>query len=472
MSNIAFLPVAYELPYQNPAVVMQLFSGEKYFCFLDSAQINQDCGRYSFICFDPFLIFKSKGRNVCLNDEIIVGDPLALLQQQLDFYATNTIEGLPPFQGGAAGYFSYELLKQIELVAAPEKESDYDINLGFYDVVIAFDHIAKTMVIVSQGLPELDYIKRISRAKLRMQQVLAKINQSVSSRDLVVGNLAHGIVSNFTRASYETMVAKAIDYIHAGDIFQANMTQQFSAVRNHNVDSLDIYLRLRKNNPASFAAYINFMDVEILSSSPERFLLVQDRVIETRPIKGTRSRSGDPKLDAKLRRELANSEKDIAENTMIVDLMRNDLSRVCTDDSVEVVELCAVKSFATVHHLVSTIKGKLQDNKKLCDLLRATFPGGSITGAPKIRAMEIIAELEKTPRGQYCGSIAYLGFDGSMDSAIVIRTMIIHDDVISFNAGGAVVADSDPAAEYKESLVKAKALMLVLNEEEARGFID
>jgi para-aminobenzoate synthetase component 1 len=472
MRNIVFLPVISELPYQDPAVIMQHFVTEKYFCFLDSAHINQDCGRYSFICFDPFLLFRSKGNKVYCNDEIIAGDPLDLLQQQLDLYATSTIEGLPPFQGGAAGYFSYELLKQIENIAVPEKKTDYDINLGFYDLVIAFDHFAKSMVIISQGLPELDYLKRIARAETRMRAVLAKLGQPMQLRQAVSGNLATNMASNFTRAAYEEMVTHTIGYIYAGDIFQANMTQQFTAVQNHSVDSLDIYLRLRKNNPASFAAYLNFTGVAILSSSPERFLLVQDHVVETRPIKGTRPRSNDPALDAAMLDALARSEKDIAENIMIVDLMRNDLSRVCTDDSVEVVELCAVKSFATVYHLVSTIKAKMQNNKKLSDLLRATFPGGSITGAPKIRAMEIIAELEETPRGQYCGSIAYLGFDGSMDSSIIIRTMVIQDGVISFNAGGAVVADSDPAAEYAESLVKAKALMLVLNEEEAHDFIN
>ena len=472
MKNISFLPIAFAIPYQDPADVLLQLADEPYLCFLDSAQSNSDCGRYSFICFDPFLTFKSKGEQVVIADQTFDGDPLQLLQQQLDKYQTATIENMPPFQGGAAGYFAYELLQQFERVDVPTLggKNDYDINLGFYDVVISFDHVEQSAFIISQGLPELDYVKRIQRADMRMQQVLAKLKQQQVVIAPAPTKLATNIARNFSRNDYEKMVAKIIEYIRAGDIFQANMTQQFTAIKNDGVANINVYRRLRASNPAPFAAYLDFGDITIASSSPERFLSVQDRIVDTRPVKGTIKRSNDKVADAELKEVLATSEKDVAENTMIVDLMRNDLSRVCLDDSVEVLELCAVKTFATVHHLVSTIRAKLAKENKLTDLLRATFPGGSITGAPKIRAMEIIAELEQTPRGPYCGSIAYLGFDGSMDSSIVIRTIVIRDDVITFNAGGAVVVDSDPAAEYQESITKAAAPMAILNKEESLDF--
>jgi para-aminobenzoate synthetase component 1 len=269
--------------------------------------------------------------------------------------------------------------------------------------------------------------------------------------------------STFTHAGYLTAVGRVREYIIAGDIFQANLSQRFEAVLPE--PPFDLYRRLRLKNPAPFAAYLGFSDLTVLSASPERFLRLNDqRQVETRPIKGTRPRGLGPMHDAALGRALAESAKDRAENVMIVDLLRNDLSRVCRPGTVRVPELFALEQHPTVHHLVSTVVGELATGKEAVDLIRATFPGGSITGAPKVRAMEIIAELEPTQRGVYCGSICYISATGAMDSSIVIRTYLALRGQVYFQAGGGIVADSDVELEYRETLDKARALIEVLVE--------
>jgi para-aminobenzoate synthetase component 1 len=264
------------------------------------------------------------------------------------------------------------------------------------------------------------------------------------------------IVSNFTRAEYMAGVERVRRYIEAGDCYQANIAQRFTVE-----DTFDpaLYLRLRAINPAPFGAYINTGPARVLSVSPERFIRVAGGVAQTRPIKGTRPRGRDPKEDNLLRLELADSEKDRAENVMIVDLLRNDFSRVCLPGSVTVEELCLLEAHPQVFHLVSAVNGRLRPGLGAVDLLKSAFPGGSVTGAPKIRAMEIIDEIEPDPRGAYCGALGYLGFDGAMDTSVVIRTMIRAGGKISFHAGGGITWPSDPAEEYQETLDKARAMM-------------
>ena len=277
-----------------------------------------------------------------------------------------------------------------------------------------------------------------------------------------------------SRRHYEDMVSRAISYIHAGDIFQANLTQRLLGTRPEGLSPFMLYRRLRALSPAPFGAYLTAgPGLAIASASPERFLkLTPGGHVSTRPIKGTRPRGRTPAEDEKLARDLTGSEKDQAENLMIVDLLRNDLSRVCRLGSVEVKELAGLESFANVHHLVSEVRGTLFPNRGAVDLLRATFPGGSVTGAPKIRAMEIINELEPARRGPYCGAIAWIGFDGAMDSSIVIRTLVIKDRQVAAQAGGGIVADSDPGAEYEEAMDKAWAMLQSLDPGEiARGEI-
>jgi para-aminobenzoate synthetase component 1 len=335
--------------------------------------------------------------------------------------------------------------------------------MGFYDLVIAFDHAAHAAWIFSSGYPEHIESSRIKHATDRLNALVNKIKVvPVLSEISTVRLNENGIDSNFTAESYEAGVNQVIDYILAGDIFEANLTQRFKTQLPDQLHPFDLYRRLRLLNPAPFAAYLQFDDTLLLSASPERFLKLTELTVETRPIKGTRPRGKTAIDDIVLAQALVNSEKDHAENVMIVDLLRNDLSRVCKDHSVKVQQLCGLESYPAVHHLVSVITGELRHDANAIDLLRATFPGGSITGAPKIRAMEIIAELEPTRRGPYCGSIGYIGFNGDMDSSIVIRTYAIKNDYITFQAGGAVVADSDPRAEYDESLIKANALRKAL----------
>jgi para-aminobenzoate synthetase component 1 len=273
-----------------------------------------------------------------------------------------------------------------------------------------------------------------------------------------------GLRSTFTHRGYLDAVARVREYIVAGDIFQANLSQRFEAPLAE--PPFDLYRRLRRHNPAPFAAYLGFGELAVLSASPERFLRLtsDDHMVETRPIKGTRPRGLGPMHDAALGRALAESQKDRAENVMIVDLLRNDLSRVCRPGAVRVPELFALEHHPTVHHLVSTVLGELEAGADAIDLIRAAFPGGSITGAPKVRAMEIIAELEPTQRGVYCGSIGYISATGAMDTSIVIRTYLALRGQVYFQAGGGIVADSDPELEYRETVDKAKGLIETLDE--------
>jgi para-aminobenzoate synthetase component 1 len=273
--------------------------------------------------------------------------------------------------------------------------------------------------------------------------------------------LAQGLCSNFTRDDYLRAVARAVEYVHAGDCFQVNLAQRLLAPQGA-LHPLELYRRLRERNPAPFAGYFDAGELVLASASPERFVRVANGEVEARPIKGTRPRGATPGEDRERAEELLNSAKDRAENVMIVDLLRNDLGRVCAYGSVRVAAVCRLESYRTVHHLVSEVRGSLRPGLGPIDLLRAAFPGGSVTGAPKVRAMEIIAELEPTARGPYCGSLGYIGFDGSMDTSILIRTFTIAGGWLQFPVGGGIVAESTPESEYAETLHKAEGLLRAL----------
>ncbi len=429
--------------------------------FLDSARPGAPFGRYSFIAADPFLTLASRDGRISCGDASWSGDPFAALSEQLARYKIEPHPGLPPFQGGAAGWFAYDLGRHLERLPAHRLDDQpvADLMLGFYDLVIAFDHEARRGWAIASGLPEQS-AARSARARTRLAWALDRLAAPepppAPLPDLPAPK------PDIDRATLMAMVARTVEYIHAGDIYQANISQRFRVALPGGYEPLSLYARLRRDNPAPFAAYLRFADTSIVSASPERFLRLQDGKVETRPIKGTRPRGRTPDEDRSLAEALATSEKDRSENLMIVDLLRNDLSRVCRPHSVEVPSLFAVESFATVHHLVSTVTGELEPGRGAVDLLRATFPGGSITGAPKIRAMEIIAELERNRRGPYCGSIGYVGFDGAMDTSITIRTIVCAGGTASFQVGGGIVADSEPAAEYQETLDKGRALIAAL----------
>ena len=459
-------PLVERIEYFDPMVVMQFFKQQDYVVFLDSSIVSSTVGRYSFIALDPFSTLKYNERKVIWNGEHIhVDSVFKFVAEKINSMPMERYQGLPPFQGGVAGLFSYDLARDLEVIPSlAVNDMNYpDMVLGWYDLVIGFDHIEKKSFIFSSGFPEKAAKNRTDRARSRMSRCLEWIDEAKAALPVKALKVeVDEIKSNVSRDAYITAVKKAKNYILEGDIFEVNLSQRFSTKLTSTSDALDVYAELRRVNPAPFSCYAKFEDVVIASSSPERFLKVVDKRVETRPIKGTIKRSKCSIRDAELAKKLASSEKDRAENTMIVDLMRNDFSRVCQPYSVGVSQFCKVESFETVHHLVSVIEGCLELNKGPIDLLQACFPGGSITGAPKIRAMEIIEELETHRRGPYCGSIGYVGFEGSMDTNILIRTLVMKGDAITFQAGGAVVLDSGPEEEYDESMLKSSALMLSL----------
>ena len=420
---------------------------------LDSAADHRRTGRYSYFAADPFRVFQGR----------VPDDALREAHGALSAFPRARDAALPPFQGGLAGYVGYDYGRLLERVPAPRRDDlDVpDVLLGFYDWVISWDHVTGTAWLVSTGIP-LEGAPAERRATERAEQVRALLTTPAAAPRTAppAPAAAPPPGSTFTRDEYLAAVTRVREYILDGDLFQANISQRFDApLREH---PFALYRRLRARNPAPYAAWLDAGAFQLLSASPERFLRLDGRTVETRPIKGTRPRAADPARDAELAAELLASEKDRAENVMIVDLLRNDLSRVCRPGTVRAAELLALESHPTVHHLVSTVTGELAEGYGALELLLAAFPGGSITGAPKVRAMEIIAELEPTRRAVYCGSIGYLSVTGDMDTSIVIRTFLAAGGRVWFQAGGGIVADSDPAAEYDETLDKARALIEAL----------
>jgi para-aminobenzoate synthetase component 1 len=457
-------PLIHEIAFDDPLSLFALFAKEHGAIFLDSAEQRKACGRYSFIAVDPYLTLKSKNAVMQLGDQTATGDPFAVLQAEMQRFPLTKIPDMPPFQGGVAGYFGYDAGQHLESLPVVFDDMGFaDLFVGFYDLVIAFDHDTRRAWIFSSGYPLQQSHARTLRAEARLQWLLAKLHTVTALPPVsLVGCMDAEIHSNFTAETYQNTVKKVIEYILAGDIFEANISQRFNASLPENLSPFDLYRRLRLINPAPFAAYVCMDDTVLASASPERFLKLTDRQVEARPIKGTRRRGTTEAEDKQLAADLIASAKDQAENVMIVDLLRNDLSRVCRDHSVQVAQLCALESYASVHHLVSVVSGELHAHLQALDLFCASFPGGSITGAPKVRAMEIIAEVEPTARGPYCGSVGYIAFDGDMDCSITIRTFAIKNRSVTFQAGGAIVADSDPREEYEETKIKARALRLAL----------
>jgi para-aminobenzoate synthetase component 1 len=464
------LPLVESLPADLSSIhAFQRLAGLPHVVFLDSAMRDQERGRYSFIAADPFAwIERPADGSKALTD----------VEQAWQACRCSTVPDLPPFQGGLAGLWGYELARSLENIpTAPIDDLPMPaLAIGCYDTVVAFDHLLERAWIVSQGFPESDPQARRQRAAMRIQAfrtllLNASPNLGPAADASFAGrarlrakswNARHhvnmsNIASNLSDRDYRAMMQRAIDYIHAGDLFQVNLSQRL--VCRPNTSSLDLYLRLRQRNPAPYAGFLDLGSAQVCSASPECFLTVRNRQVETRPIKGTRGRSASPEADLFTGDDLQQSEKDRAENVMIVDLMRNDLSRVCTPDSVHVAKLCQLETFSYVKHLVSVVRGTLDDNSTPINLLRACFPGGSITGAPKIRAMQVIAELEPTARGAYCGSLGYLGFDGQMDSSILIRTITAAHGWWQFPVGGGIVAQSNPEDEYQETWYKAQGML-------------
>jgi len=440
--------------------------------FLDSADNNEKTGRYSFIGYDPFLTVMSKDSNILTQSSKSItrktGNPFDELRHLLNsFHLENSFESIP-FTCGAVGYFAYDLCHYIEKL--PDTTID-DIEFpemcfSFYDTIIAVDHLENRCFLLSVNINQNS---QKSTAK-RVDHVLKMIRDGSSTpyeeeSRFNGSRIKRKIISNFSKENYLRAVERAKQYINAGDIYQVNLSQRFQT--QIEASPYEIYKRLRKINPASFSSYLKFDNKYVISSSPERFLSLQNRPgsggmvrkIQTMPIKGTRPRGKDEDTNKKMQEELLSSKKDDAELAMIVDLERNDLGRVCNYNTVKVTEKKKLEEHPTVYHLVATVEGELHSRYDAIDLLKATFPGGSITGAPKVRAMQIIDELEPNKRSVYTGAMGYLSFNGNMDLNIAIRTFLVKDDHIFFQVGGGIVADSNPEDEYQETLHKARALI-------------
>ncbi|MGH1402783.1 MAG: aminodeoxychorismate synthase component I [Alphaproteobacteria bacterium] len=450
-------PFIYDITGIDPIKAFAAVKHMPYSLLLDSADRNHPNSRYSFVMCHPIETIEAKNGEITVTNWeqrlSLTGNPFEVLQSRIKSWIEYAARhpNLPPFQGGAAGLFGYDLGRYLEDLPdmADNNENIPDMAIGIYDQVLAHDHLLKKSYIFTHAQSEEEAVRK----REFLIHLLERDVEPPSYRDTELD--WH---TNFDKDDYCSLIQKTIDYIHDGDIFQANIAQRFDAQLPKGFDPFIHYLHLREVNPAPFATYMNLGDIKIASASPERFITVKDKRVETCPIKGTRPRSENVSQDRANKTDLQSSEKDKAENTMIVDLLRNDLSRVCDAHSIEVSNLCKLESFASVHHLVSTIRGTLSHNKNPIDLLRASFPGGSITGAPKIRAMEIIEELEPTRRGAYCGSIGYIGFDETMDTNILIRTLTYDKNNVSLQAGGGIVAESNPNAEYQETLDKAQAI--------------
>ena len=431
---------------KNPYDTFAPLAMQPYSLFFDSARNGHPSNNYSYLCWHPFETIECKDGCVTItnreNQFSYRADPFIVVRERLALWGENrrSDKTLPPFQGGAAGFFGYELARILENIPSKAARHDMpDMCIGIYDKVIAFDHAAGEAFLMIHANDEKEAL--IHRAYIESLTVPTNapfpipLDWSVERSD-----------EQFTQD-----IARAIRYIHAGDIFQTNLSRRFSADIPQNFDPYAHYGHLRDINAAPFGAYMNFGSLIMASASPERFLSVSGKTIETRPIKGTMP-------SAKPASDLTNSEKDRAENVMIVDLMRNDLSKVCEDHSIDVTELCGIETFEGLHHMISTVRGILRADQTSPDALRACFPGGSVTGAPKIRAMEIIDELEPHRRGPYCGAVGWIGYNGDMDTSITIRTIVYENGKAHIQTGAGIITDSDPKSEVAETLTKANKL--------------
>lgn len=449
----------------NSADLFARIAHQPWAMLLDSGRPQSEYGRYDILVADPFItictVENSTENEAAIHTEmtengqktISAEDPFALLNRLLAPYQAT--QSALPFAGGAVGYFGYDLARQVEHLPnlAQQNAALPHLMVGIYDWAVVVDHREKTACLVSYGFQRATHDEWTA--------LCALFDAEVQHQETAFA-LTTPVTSNMDFAQYAQAFNAVKHYIAEGDCYQVNLAQRFSAKAQGN--SWQAYQKLREISPAPFMAYMNFGHLQVLSGSPERFLQVVGSHVETRPIKGTRPRADDAAQDLQYAEELQNSLKDRAENLMIVDLLRNDISKNCAIGSVKANQLFLLQSFANVHHLVSIITGTLQQGKTAIDLLRGCFPGGSITGAPKLRAMQIIEELEPHRRGVYCGAIGYIGFDGNMDTNIAIRTAVYAQDEagegeISFYAGGGIVADSVLEKEYAETLDKASSMM-------------
>lgn len=477
-------PLYIEIPYFEPYRVYESIDCRENSILLESVKGPYKIARYSFIAFNPYLIFKVKNGEINIEalrkeyeaklNTISFRNPIERLYELVAAYPQRYAPELPPFQGGAIGLLSYDFVRYIENI--PQKAVDDlfipDAHFFMVDKVVAFDHMQqKAWKIVSPGardtglgyrdISHIDWNIAYDEASEELMEGDFEVKELIPRRDFLTTQLTLELNYEMSKEQYMDIVKRAKEYIAAGDIFQANLSQRISAEIGDK-EPWEIYKLLRKVNPSPFAVYADFGSYKIVSSSPERLIRVNADIVETRPIAGTRPRGKDFKEDEQMRAELLLNEKERAEHIMLIDLERNDIGRVCRYGSVIVDELMITEDYSHVIHIVSNVKGILEKNKTCFDVIKAVFPGGTITGVPKVRCMEIIDELEPVRRGPYTGSLGYIGFSGNMDMNIIIRTFVIKEGRAYVQAGAGIVADSDPEKEYYETLKKAEALIRTL----------
>jgi len=436
----------------------------KYTFLFESVEGGEKIGRYSFIGVEPFLLFKSRGQGITTTNlktgesREYVADPIVELRKLINDHRSVQVAGLPRFTGGAVGYVGYDAIRLVEVI--PDTTTDDldldDVVLMFFDTLLAFDNIQKVIHLISNvhtdgGDLEAAYGEAIGRIDALESALAQPLVAPVAK-----GSGACVVSSNTEREVYLQNVEKCREYIVAGDAFQVVLSQRFET--DVTVGSMDIYRMLRMVNPSPYNFHIDFDDAQLIGSSPELLVRVEDGEVQVRPIAGTRWRGESEEEDQRLADDLLADEKERAEHIMLVDLGRNDVGRVSKFDTVRVTEQMTIEKYSHVMHIVSNVRGELRDDVDALDALFAGYPAGTVSGAPKIRAMEIIDELEPTRRGPYAGSVGYIDFSGNMDTCIAIRTMVLKDQKAYVQAGGGIVYDSKPEYEYRETVNKAKAL--------------
>ena len=467
------VPVFFTLPadHRTPiSIFTPLSQGEDNAFLLESVNNGTQWDRYSFIGFHPVKEIRGHGTSLQITENgtsrtVVEPEPFHYLQGLLDAQTSPKIEEYPYFTGGFIGYFAYDAVRYTEkkLTRVPDDDIGMpDLHLFGYDTLVAFDHLNSNAIVIVNIRRDADIEEQYRAAEVTAAQVAAKIDSCHCRGQFRDDEPAVRVTSNVTREEYMGMVQKAKEYITAGDIFQVVLSQRFE-VQNP-PDSFEVYRRLRATNPSPYLYYFKTKDYEISGASPELLVKVNDGIAATRPIAGTRPRGKTHAEDRELEKSLLADEKERAEHTMLVDLGRNDLGRVSRYGSVEVTDFMRVERYSKVMHLVSDVQGRLREDCKPLDALRAVLPAGTLSGAPKVRAMEIIDELENRKRGLYGGTVGYFGFNGDMNTCIAIRTILFHGDKAYVQAGAGIVADSDPEREYEETAHKAGAMLNALKE--------
>lgn len=468
------IPVYREISADIDTPVSAFFKAAKgkYSFLLESVEVAETVGRFSFLGSHPALVFKSKGKNLEISErgkkkrKITTNDPLDEIKKIMSRYKFVPIKGLPRLSGGLVGYAGYETVRFFEEL--PPKKKDRlkipDIYFMLADSLIAFDHYQHKMIIVHNAFipnKKADLKKIYKNATRVIDKLEVKLRSSVKISHLEkISRSAKEVKSNFRKKDFCNAVTKAKNYIKDGDVIQVVLSQRFHT--KSAISAFDAYRNLRTINPSPYLYYLKFNDLHIVGSSPEMLIRCEEGKVETRPIAGTRPRGKDPAEDKKLSKELLKDHKERAEHIMLVDLGRNDLGRVCQYHSVKIKDLMIVEFYSHVMHIVSSVVGKLKKGKDAYDLFRASFPAGTVSGAPKVRAMEIINQLEPSQRGPYAGCIGYIGFSGNLDTCITIRTIVMKGKDAYVQAGAGIVADSEPENEYKETCNKARACLKAL----------